>query len=288
MEMSPGGGARAVEGACGERVQLLHLMMIMRGELNRQPILEVLRNHVSLETDVSEALTALHEREREALSVVLSEARDLAWQLEPRQESRRPSQGFDLESWLSAVLRGPHDRKWFDERVRVRASRGWSDLPGVAHILVIGRVRYRVTDIAATTSAKLDHGRERIGDALAGLFDLELALMHLDSSVTSDAGGAITEVDPLHALQGEATCNLRNVLGVIETLRATWFTATASTRPNTKTSSGTSTRISKHVHRAKLGSWSSSSARRAPANMPRTERANSLLRAGTTGGGPPS
>src|ERR1022692_3470872 len=114
-------------------------------EPDLRPVLDTLRNHVALDADVSDALDAFKEREKESLSVVLNEARDLVGHLAPRAHGGHPSQP-DLESWLGAVLRGPHDGGWFDERVRSRLP-GWSDLPPLTCVLVIGRVRHRLTEI---------------------------------------------------------------------------------------------------------------------------------------------
>jgi hypothetical protein len=178
-------------------------------------VLEGLRDYVALDADVSDALTAFHEREGESVSAVLSEGRDLANRLEPRDQAAHPSQR-DLENWLGSVLRGPHGGRWFDERVR-SPLRGWSDLPTEVSVLVVGRMRQRLTEIATATSTKLDDARERITDALARLFDLELALTGFELDVTIGAKATMIEVDPLRALVAEASPNMRNALGVIET-----------------------------------------------------------------------
>jgi hypothetical protein len=188
---------------------------IMLDDPHARLVLGALRSHVSLELGVSDALTAFHEREGESVSAILTEARDLAGRLEPREQGGHQSQ-LDLESWLGAVLHGPHDESWFDERVH-SPLRGWSDLPTVVSVLVVGRVRQRLTEIATATSTKLHDGRERITDALARLFDLELALTHLELDVAGDANPSMAEVDPVRALVEEASFNIRNALGVIET-----------------------------------------------------------------------
>lgn len=190
-------------------------MGIMIGELEHQAVLDALRNHVALAADVSDALTVLQDRERKSLSVALSEARDLAGRLQPREDGEHQSQQ-DLENWLGAVLRGPHDGKWFDERVRSRL-RGWAHLPAVTNALIIGRVRLRLTEIATLTSAKLNQGGERITDALARLFDLELVLVHFDLEVTNATTATFTEVDPLRSLTAEASLNIRDAIHVIDT-----------------------------------------------------------------------
>ena len=221
----------------------------MLAEPNRQPVHEALRNHVSLPGDVSDALTALPERDRESLSVVLSEARHLADQLESREAGEHPSQ-TNLERWLGAVLRGPHDESWFDERVR-SGLRGWSDLPPVVHILVIGCVRQRLIDLVISTSPSLIHSRERISDALARLFDFELALVHLDSSVGDETQGPISEADPLNALPGETSLDIRNALSVIET--SVYLVRHYSERGPGHANLGRHLdRILKHLHRTKL------------------------------------
>lgn len=189
-------------------------MAIMPGEPIRQPLLEAWRSYVFLEQDVSDALSSLHEREEESLSVVLSEARDLAGRLEPREDQGHQSQQ-DLESWLGAVLCGPHDERWFDERVCSHL-RGWADLSRVASVVVIGRVRHRLTEIATITSAKLNHGSERITNAIARLFDLEMALSHSDFESDADTA-TVGEVDPLGALGKDSLNNIVSALGVIET-----------------------------------------------------------------------
>lgn len=220
----------------------------MADDPRQAPLLGALRTHVSLDTGVSDALTALHRREGESLSAILSEARDLAGLLEPRDLGGHRSQLY-LESWLGAVLCGPHDGSWFDERLR-SPFRGWSDLPMVVSALVVGRVRQRVTAIATATSTKLDDASERITDALARLFDLELALTHFDVDVTSDAKATIADVDPLRALVGEASLNIRNALGVIETsayLVRRYGERVGPGHPKIERHLG---RISKHVERA--------------------------------------
>ncbi len=187
----------------------------MADDPRHEPLLGALRSHVSLDSGVSDVLTALHQREGDSLSAVLTEARDLAGRLEPREVGGHRSQLY-LESWLGAVLRGPHDGRWFDERLR-SPLRGWSDLPAVVSALVVGLVRQRVTAIATASSTKPDNASERITDSLARLFDLELALAHFDLGVTADGGANIADVDPLRELVGEASLNIRNALGVIET-----------------------------------------------------------------------
>ena len=187
----------------------------MLGDPNPRPVLEALRRHVLLDPGVSGALTALHERERDALTVVVREACDLAGRLDPTRDGRHQSQDA-LESWLGAVLRGPHDGSWFDLRIR-SPLRGWSDPPTLASVLVIASVRQRVTEIAAATSPKPDHTTGRIAEALARLFDLEVALAHFHLDMTGDGRTTVAEVDPVRALVGEAGRNIRSALGVIET-----------------------------------------------------------------------
>lgn len=187
----------------------------MRIESDQPPVLEALRSHVALASDVSEAIDMLGERETESLSAVLDEAHDLVGRLAPQNDGAHQSH-LELEGWLSAVLRGPHDARWFDERVRSRIG-GWSNLPPVTCILVIGRVRHRLTEIATTTSVRLKPERERITDALARLFDLEVALLSLNRQVPETNTSPTVPVDPLLSMPKEAGARLLNALGVIET-----------------------------------------------------------------------
>lgn len=183
------------------------------------------------------------------MSVVLSEARDLARRLEPQEEGGHPSLR-NLESWLGAVLHGPHDQRWFDERVRSEL-RGWSDLTPVAQILVIGCVRQRLTDLATSASPDLIDGKERISDALARLFDFELALVHLDVRFGDETAGPISEGDPLTELPGEASREIRNALSVVET--SVYLVRHYSQRRSGQANLGRHLdRILKHLHRTKL------------------------------------
>ena len=219
----------------------------MLGDPDHRLVLDGLRDYAALDADVSDALTAFHEREGESVSAVLSEARDLASRLEPRDQAAHPSQG-DLENWLGSVLRGPHGGRWFDERVR-SPLRGWSDLPTVVSVLVVGRVRQRLTEIATATSTKLDDARERITDALARLFDLELALTRFEMDVTSDTKAPMIEVDPLRALVAEANLEIRNALGVIETSAYLVRRYSELVTPRHSRIEHHLARISKQVHR---------------------------------------
>ena len=221
----------------------------MFGEPQRLSVQEALRHHVSLQADVSDALTALPRRQDKSLSVALSEARDLAAQLEPGEEGGLPSQ-TKLESWLGAVLRGPHDEGWFDGRVRSDL-RGWSELTPAAHILVIGCLRRRLTDLAVSTSPNLIDGKERISDALARLFEFELALVHLDARIADETAGRSSGADPLSALPGEASRDIRNALSVIET--SVYLVRHYSQRgPGYANLGRHLDRILKHLHRTKL------------------------------------
>ncbi|HZL20156.1 MAG TPA: hypothetical protein VFG23_20660 [Polyangia bacterium] len=224
--------------------------MVMLVESKHQPLLDAMREDVALDPDVSDALDALRQTERESLSVVLSEARDLAGRLAPRPDGERRSQ-LDLESWLGAVLRGPHDRLWFEERVR-SGMRGWSNLPPVVCVLVIGRVRQRLTEIATMTSVTLEPSRERIADALARLFDLELVLVHFDRDLTDDNAFATTHVGPLGAIPSETSARIFNALGVIETSAYLVGRYSAEASPGNVNIERHLDRISRHVQRTNL------------------------------------
>lgn len=222
----------------------------MQVDSDRQPLLVAMRNHVALDPDVSDALDGLEETERESLSVVLDEARDLAARLAPRGDGERQSR-LDLESWLAAVLRGPHDRRWFDERVR-SGMRGWSNLPPVVCVLVIGRVRQRLTEIATMRPAKLEPRRERIADALARLFDLEVVLVHFDRDRTKRSASTTSPLDPLHSIPNETSARILNALGVIETSAYLVRRYSAEASPGNANIERHLDRISKHVQRTNL------------------------------------
>jgi hypothetical protein len=201
-----------------------------------------MRNHVALDPDVSGALGALEETERESLSVALDEARDLAGRLAPGRDSEHPPQ-LDLESWLGAVLRGPHDGRWFDERVR-SGMRAWSSLPPVVCVLVIGRVRHRLTEIVTMTSAKLEPSRSRIAEALARLFDLEVMLVHVDRDLPKASASA--------TIPRETSARILNALGVIETSAYLVGRYSAEASPGNANIERHLHRISKHVRRTNL------------------------------------
>lgn len=173
-------------------------------------MLSALRSHVSLDSDVSDALTALHAREGARLAVVLKEAREFAGELDSSQE--RPGSKLDLDAWLGRVLRGPHDGTWFS--VRLRSGRDtWGDVPPLASAVLISRVRQQLTEIAATCD-DVGTTAPRIMSALGRLFDLEMAIIILDLG----AGGA-DDVGPTYApsVPQEATLAIGNALAVIET-----------------------------------------------------------------------
>jgi hypothetical protein len=216
----------------------------------RQPLLDAMRDHVALDPDISDALDALEKTERESLSVVLNEARDLAGRLASPPDGEHPSQ-LDLEGWLGAVLRGPHDARWFDERVR-SGMRSWSRLPPAVCVLVIGRVRHRLTEIATTPSAKLEPRRERIADALARLFDLEVVLVHFDRDLTEGDASTTTPVDPLHSMPSETSARILNALGVIETSAYLVGRYSAEVSPGNANIERHLDRISKHVQRTNM------------------------------------
>jgi hypothetical protein len=224
--------------------------MVMLVESEHQPILDAMRDLVAFDPDVSNALEALEQTERESLSVVLNEAGNLARRLAPRRDGERRSR-LDLESWLRAVLRGPHDGPWFDERVR-SGMRGWSNLPPVVCVLVIGRVRQRLTEIATMRPAKLEPRRERIADALARLFDLEVALVHFDPDLTKNSATTASHVDPLNAMPSEASARILNALGVIETSAYLVGRYSAEASPGNANIERHLDRISKHVQRTNL------------------------------------
>jgi hypothetical protein len=224
--------------------------MVMLVESEHQPLLDAMWDHVALDPDVSNALDAFEQTERESLSVVLSEARDLAGRFAPRRDGERRSR-LDLESWLRAVLRGPHDRRWFDERVR-SGMRGWSNLPSVICVLVIGRVRQRLTEIATMRSAKLEPRREQIADALARLFDLEVALVHFDRDLTEGDASTTTQVDPLHSMPSETSARILNALGVIETSAYLVGRYSAEASPGNANIERHLDRISRQVQRTNL------------------------------------
>ncbi len=217
----------------------------MLGDANQRQALEALRNYVALDADVSDALDALEQRENRSLSAVLHEARDLAVRLAPEGERGLPSQ-LDLEGWLSAVLRGPHDDGWFDEHVRSHP-RGWSDLPALTCILLIGLVRHRITEIAASTPLELKQGRERIADAIARLFDLEVALVHFNTSATTASAPPRSEDDPPSSLSKETSARVFNALGVIETSAYLIGRYSALVAPGNANIERHLDRISKHV-----------------------------------------
>ena len=222
----------------------------MQVDSDRQPLLDAMRNHVALDPDVSDAIDVLEETERESLSVVLNEARDLAGRLAPRRDGEHPPQ-LDLESWLGAVLRGPHDGRWFAERVR-SGMRGWSNLPPIVCVLVIGRVRHRLTEIATMTSVKLEPSRSRIADALARLFDLEVMLVHFDQGLTKGSGSTTSHLDPLHSIPSETSARILNALGVIETSAYLVGRYSAEASPGNPNIERHLDRISKHVQRTNL------------------------------------
>jgi hypothetical protein len=219
----------------------------MPDERSLPPVLEALRSHVTLERPVSDALTALHGREGESLSAVLTEARDLALRLEPDRE-RGAQSLLDLEDWLGAVLRGPHDERWFDERLR-SSLRGWSDLPHVVCVLVIGRVRQRLTAIATATSAGSEPANEGIADAIARLFDLELALMQLRSRVAGAGAPTPAEEGGVSDVLDQVSSNIRNALAVIETSAYLVHRHSERIAPGHARIEHHLGRIVKHVHR---------------------------------------
>jgi hypothetical protein len=223
----------------------LQVLVVMLGDPDQREVLDALRNYVVLDADVSDALEALGRRENGSLSAVLHEARDLAVRLAPEGDRRLPSQ-LDLEGWLSAVLRGPHDEGWFDKHVHSHP-RGWSDLPALTCILLIGRVRHRITAIAAATPLELKPGRERIADAIARLFDMEVALVHFNRRVTTASAPPRSEDDPPSSLSKETSARLFNALGVIETSAYLIGRYSAQVAPGNANIERHLERISKHV-----------------------------------------
>ncbi len=222
----------------------------MFGAPNLQPVLETLRTHVALDSDVSEAITNLCGRAGESLSNLLSEANDLATRLEPEDVGQRRSQGY-LETWLEAVLRGPHDDRWFDERLRSR-HRGWTDLPPATSAVVIGRLRHRLTEIAAEGTASWDSLGARVATSLGRLFDLELALTlgELDDKLFKSA--AAVDFDPILPIVEAANLAVGNALGVIETSAFLIRRYSSRIAPGHDGIERHLDRISKHVQQTKV------------------------------------
>lgn len=182
--------------------------------LDRAPILHALRMHVDLDADVSDALAALYAREGARVAELLRETRVLAGQLDPSKDGI--GSRLDLERWLATILRGPHDRTWFDARIRC-GREGWADMRPLAATLLIARVRDGLIEISSANGDQPGAAGHRVTNALGRLFDLEMAIVILDvefgAIVVLDRDGA----DPIRSASREAAVAVGNMLAVIET-----------------------------------------------------------------------
>lgn len=102
------------------------------------------------------------------------------------------------------------------------------------------------------TSVRLEPSRGRIADALARLFDLEVALVHFDRDLTKGGASAISPLDPLHSIPSETSARILNALGVIETSAYLVGRYSAEVSPGNANIERHLDRISKHVQRTNL------------------------------------
>lgn len=181
---------------------------------DRNPILNALRTHVALDAEVSDALTALHAREGAGLAELSSEVCELAERMDPSKEGRGSS--LELGPWLGAILRGPHDSKWFDARLE-SGRQGWVDVPPLSSAVLIARARHRLTEMARASHEPTGGMGDRLANALGRLFDLEMAIIILDIEVGATALGKRGEDGPLRSTQREAVFAIGGALAVIET-----------------------------------------------------------------------
>jgi hypothetical protein len=100
--------------------------------------------------------------------------------------------------------------------------------------------------------AKLEPRRERIADALARLFDLEVALVHFDPDLTTNSATTASHVDPLNSMPSEASARILNALGVIETSAYLVGRYSAEASPGNANIERHLDRISRHVQRTNL------------------------------------
>ncbi|HVZ73482.1 MAG TPA: hypothetical protein VHJ20_13970 [Polyangia bacterium] len=175
-------------------------------------VLDILRLHVALDADVSAALTSLHDRAKVDLATLLREARVLAAQLVQSQDGVESS--LDLERWVGTLLRGPHDRTWFDARIEC-GRQGWAGMPPLESAILIARVRHRLTEMAKAFATPGTPAR--VTEGLGRLFDLEMAILVLAPEPGAPRSGGPGGTDVTWFTARRASLAVGKTLAVIET-----------------------------------------------------------------------